>query len=76
MVKTPKYKKGDRCVYIDLVGKYDTLMVLNNNIVIEDDPYWNTKIKQWFYLIEGIERPMMEKNLRLYTDQIVGERCD
>jgi len=55
----PKFKKGDRCMYIYPVGK-GIMGVLDDNMVIEsEDPFWMGD--DWWYDIVGKVNPSAEK---------------
>lgn len=72
----PKFKVGDRCVFVDEVG--DILSVLDNNMTIKSKPFWydydnHPNKGYWCYLIEGKENECPEDFLRLYNGQKVGD---
>jgi len=74
----PKFKKGDRCVYVYPVGKYQTLQVLDNNMIIDSDPFWyeydnHPNKGYWQYSIIGKSNECPEDFLRLYTEQEEGD---
>jgi hypothetical protein len=57
----PKFKIGDRCVFVDEV--VDILSVLDNNMTIKSKPFW----------YEGKANECPEDFLRLYNGQKVGD---
>lgn len=74
----PKFKKGDRCVYVYKVGKRKILSVLDDNMIIEDEPYWEEYNKHsnkgyWCYPIVGKANECPEDFLRLYNGQEEGD---
>lgn len=69
----PKYKKGDRCVYVYPIGKHKFLSVLDDNMIIEDEAFWNEEKHEWYYPIVGKQNPTNENSLRLYNGQDVGD---
>jgi len=71
--KKPQFKKSDRCVFIYPVGKYKILSVLDNNMVIDGEPFWNEERNEWTYSIVGKANPTEEKFLILYNGQEVGD---
>lgn len=71
--KKPKFQKGDRCIFVYPVGKYKTLSVLDNNMTIEDEPFWDDERNEWTYPIVGKANPTEENFLILYTGQKEGD---
>jgi hypothetical protein len=71
--KKPKFQKGDRCIFIYPVGKYKVLSILDNNMVIEDEPFWNEERNEWSYPIVGKSNPTEENFLILYSGQEEGD---
>jgi hypothetical protein len=71
--RKPKFQKGDRCVFIYPVGKYKILSVLDNKMIIEDEPFWNEEQNEWSYPIVGKSNPTEENFLILYNGQMEGE---
>lgn len=69
----PKFKKGDRCVFIYTVGKgkYKKWEVLDDNMIIDSEPFWNEN--DWYYDIVGKANPCNDTFLRLYTGQEEGD---
>lgn len=75
----PKFKKGDRCVYVYDV--YGTLEVLDNKMVISSDPFWydysdHPNGGYWLYPIVGKGNECPEDFLRLYTGQKIGDEIE
>lgn len=71
--KDPKFKKGDRCVFVYPVGKHRILSVLDNNMVIDDKPFWNEERSEWSYPIIGKANPTEENFLIQYDGQKEGD---
>ncbi len=71
MKNKPKYKKGDRCVFIYSVGKEKIISVLDDNMVIDSEPIWYDD--QWFYSIKGKANRTRENFLLLYNGQKNGD---
>lgn len=71
----PKFKKGDRCVFVYPVGKgkYQTWQVLEDDMVIDSDPFWDDEKDDWYYDIVGKANPCNDRFLRLYTGQEEGD---
>jgi hypothetical protein len=69
----PKFKKGDRCVFVYPVGKYKIESVLDDNMVIQDEPFWNEERQMWSYPIVGKANPTEEIFLRLYDTYVEAE---
>lgn len=74
----PKFKKGDRCMYVYKIGISNQLDILDDNMVIEDDPIWeeydnHPKKGYWLYPIVGKANECPEDFLRLYNGQEEGE---
>lgn len=72
---TPKFKKGDRCVYIGNVG--DVPAIIEDDMVIESDGSWcdydnHPKGGYYQYSIVGKVNECPEDFLILYTGQKVG----
>lgn len=72
---TPKFKKGDRCVFVDKVG--GRLSVLEDDMTIESKPFWynydnHPNKGYWLYPIIGKANECPEDFLRLYTGQEEG----
>ena len=67
----PKFKKGDRCVLVyPVMGKDKPWEVLDNNMVIDSDPFWDN---DWYYEIVDKANPCNDIFLRLYTGQEEGD---
>lgn len=69
---SPKFKKGDRCIYVYNVGCIPS--VLDDNMTIKDEPYWydyenHPEKGYWLYPIIGKANDCPEDFLRLYTGQ-------
>lgn len=79
MIKSkPKFKKGDRCVYVYEVGKRKILSVLDDNMTIEGKPFWEEYDNHpnkgyWCYPIVGKANECPEDFLRLYNGQEEGD---
>jgi len=72
----PKFKKGDRCVFVDKVG--DKLSVLEDDMTIKSKPFWynydnHPKKGYWLYPIIGKANECPEDFLRLYNGQEEGD---
>ena len=61
----PKFKKGDRCAFIYTVGKDKIISILDDNMVIDGEPFWND---EWWYPIQGKANPTEESLLILYKE--------
>ena len=72
----PKFKKGDRCVYVTKVG--GILSVLDDNMTISGEPHWyeydnHPNKGYWNYPIIGKANECPEDFLRLYNCQKEGD---
>lgn len=75
----PKFKIGDRCVFVYSVGGY--LSVLDNNMIIKSEPFWyeydnHPNKGYWLYPIIDKANECPEDFLRLYSDQKIGDMVD
>jgi hypothetical protein len=68
MKPNPKFKKGDRCVFVYPVGKGKNKKweVLDDNMIINSEPFWYER--DWYYNIVGKANPCNDAYLILYTD--------
>lgn len=73
MINRPRFKKGDRCVFVYPIGKQKVLSVLDNNMIIDDEPFWNNIRNEWSYPIKDKSNPSEESFLILYNKQEVGD---
>lgn len=69
----PKFQKGDRCIFIYPIGECKVLSVLDNNMVIDNDPFWNDERNEWSYPIIGKANSTEENFLILYDGQHTGD---
>lgn len=76
---TPKFKKGDRCMYVySVINGSSELDILDDNMVIKDEPFWydhdnHPKKGYWLYPIVGKANECPEDFLRLYNGQEEGD---
>jgi hypothetical protein len=66
-MKPPKFKKGDRCMFVYPIGKEQNLGVLDDNMVIADDKVIRAN-NDWLYNIVGKANKTEEKFLKLYKN--------
>ena len=76
MKNKPKFKKGDRCVFVDKVG--GKLSVIEDDMTINGKPFWyeyenHPNKGYWQYPIIGKANECPEDFLRLYNGQEEGD---
>lgn len=79
MYAKPKFKKGERCVYVYEVG--GVLSVLDDNMVIKGKPFWyeyddHPNKGYWNYPIVGKANECPEDFLRIYNGQEIGDEVE
>ena len=63
-MQKPKYKKGDRCMFVQLVDNRPSIM--DDNMVINTDmPTWLKG--EWWYDVKGRSVPCAESALSAYV---------
>ncbi len=75
----PKFKKGDVCVYVDMLC--GELIVYDIDMVIAEEPHWypyenHPNKGYWNYPIIGRGNECDEDHLRLYTGQEDGDPAE
>lgn len=72
----PKFKKGDRCMYVYEVG--GILSILEDDMTVKSKPFWYSYDEHpnkgyWCYPIVGKANECPEDFLRLYNGQEEGD---
>jgi hypothetical protein len=75
---TPKFKKGDRCMYVGKIIGFPDLEILDDNMVVNGEPFWydydnHPNKGYWLYPIAGKANECPEDFLRLYNGQKEGD---
>ena len=76
-----KFKKGDRCVFVNKLNGDKYPSVFDDNMTIEDEPTWyeydnHPNKGYWTYPIIGKSNDCPEDLLRLYDGQKIGETVE
>jgi len=67
----PKFKKGDKCIYVYRILEDDKfLSILDYDMTISDNPWFYEQYNIWYYPIKGKANDCPEYFLRIWENDI------